>query len=303
MADDHDSPWKEALRIYFKDFAALLFPEIHDQIDWSVPPVFLDHELQQVTHDSKTGRRYADKLARVKTCEGHELWVLMHIEIQGYIDSEFAERVYLINSRLYDRYRVDTVSAVVLTDTSASFYPERFARGLWGCELEFRFPTRKLSEWEDRWEELSNSRNPFALVVMAQLRARTAKEGEERKEWKKRLIRSMYEHGFSREDILELFRLIDWFLQLPHDLEQAFLQEHYQYEESKKMPYITSAERFGIEKGIIRGERTLLYRLLTKKFGPLDAATAEMLESATEADIVRWSENILDATTLAEVFA
>lgn len=69
------------------------------------------------------------------------------------------------------------------------------------------------------------------------------------------------------------------------------------------MPYITSAERFGIEKGIIRGERTLLYRQLTKKFGPLDAATAETLESATEADIVRWSENILDATTLAEVFA
>jgi len=72
------------------------------------------------------------------------------------------------------------------------------------------------------------------------------------------------------------------------------------------MPYITSAERFGIEKGIdlgiIRGERTILYRLLTKKFGPLDAATAEKLESATEADIVRWSENILDATTLAEVF-
>lgn len=65
------------------------------------------------------------------------------------------------------------------------------------------------------------------------------------------------------------------------------------------MPYITSAERFGI----IRGERTLLYRILTKKFGPLDAATAEMLEFATEADIVRWSEKILDATTLAEVFA
>ena len=299
MSDDHDSPWKEALRVYFKDFVALLFLEIHDQIDWSVPPVFLDHELQQVTYDRETGRRSADKLVKVKTSQGHELWVLMHIEIQGYVDSEFAERVYLINSRLYDRYRIDTVSAVVLTDNSPTFYPERFSRGFWGCQLEFRFPIQKLSEWEARWDELSNSRNPFALVVMAQLRARTAKGGVERKEWKTRLIRSMYEHGFSRPDILELFRLIDWFLQLPHDLEQAFLREHYEYEESKKMPYITSAERFGI----IRGERTLLYRQLTKKFGPLDAATAEMLESATEADIVRWSENILDATTIAEVFA
>jgi hypothetical protein len=55
MADDHDSPWKEALRVYFKDFLALLFPEIHAQIDWSIQPEFLDHELQQVTHDSKPG--------------------------------------------------------------------------------------------------------------------------------------------------------------------------------------------------------------------------------------------------------
>jgi hypothetical protein len=73
------------------------------------------------------------------------------------------------------------------------------------------------------------------------------------------------------------------------------------------MPYVTSAERFGIEKGIdigiVRGERAVLYRQLTKKFGQLDAATIEKLDTATESDIVRWSENILDAITLAAVFA
>lgn len=39
------------------------------------------------------------------------------------------------------------------------------------------------------------------------------------------------------------------------------------------------------------------------KFGLPVATTVEKLDAAMESDIVRGSENILDATTLAEVFA
>ena len=37
LRDDYDSPWKEALDDYFKDFLELLFPMVHDGFDWSVP--------------------------------------------------------------------------------------------------------------------------------------------------------------------------------------------------------------------------------------------------------------------------
>ncbi len=33
MSTDFDSPWKEALDFYFEAFLALLFPEVHSQID------------------------------------------------------------------------------------------------------------------------------------------------------------------------------------------------------------------------------------------------------------------------------
>jgi hypothetical protein len=33
MADDYDSPWKEALDFYFEPFLALLFPQTSAQID------------------------------------------------------------------------------------------------------------------------------------------------------------------------------------------------------------------------------------------------------------------------------
>jgi len=39
-------------------------------------------------------------------------------------------------------------------------------------------------------------------------------------------------------------------MSLPAELEQEFQQELNQYEEEKRMPYITSVERMGMEKGM-----------------------------------------------------
>lgn len=60
----------------------------------------------------------------------------------------------------------------------------------------------------------------------------------------------LYEQGYQREDIINLFKFIDWLMSLPTELEQEFQQELNQYEEEKRMPYITSVERMGMEKGM-----------------------------------------------------
>ena len=59
----------------------------------------------------------------------------------------------------------------------------------------------------------------------------------------------------------------------------------------------------GLEQGIEQGERSLLYRQLTRRFGPLDQITETRLQQATSDDLERWADNILDADTLDEVFA
>ncbi|HWK53944.1 MAG TPA: hypothetical protein VNR18_06225 [Hyphomicrobiales bacterium] len=65
IREDQDSPWKEALAVFFESFLQLLYPAIHRAIDWSHRATFLDKELQKLTPDGSTGRRYADKLAQV----------------------------------------------------------------------------------------------------------------------------------------------------------------------------------------------------------------------------------------------
>ena len=319
--DDYDSPWKEALDRYFPEFLALLYPKIHAEIDWTHPPVFLDKELQQVVRDAELGRRYADKLAKVYTRDGVETWVLIHVEVQGEPEARFAERMYVYHYRLFDRYQVDIVSLAVLADARPSFRPATYHRSRWGCELTFRFPTQKLLDWHARWGELEASPNPFALVVMAHLKAQECQDGPTRKGWKLRLVRLLYQRGYTREQVLELFRILDWILHLPEALEREFMHELIAFEEQAKMPYVTSIERLGREEGHKegheeghkegheegykegrqQGEALVLLRQIELKFGPPSEAVRGQINAADADTLLRWSERILTARSLDEV--
>lgn len=57
-----------------------------------------------------------------------------------------------------------------------------------------------------------------------------------------------------------------------------------------------------LNEGRQEGELNVLLRLLTRRFGPLDAATEQRLQRASSDELERWADNILDAQTLDEVF-
>ncbi|AHK80101.1 hypothetical protein M911_14175 [Ectothiorhodospira haloalkaliphila] len=307
---DHDSPWKDALESYFEEFVRLLFPAIHEEVDWSRGYSAMDKELQQITADASSGRRHADKLIKVYARDGGETWVLVHVEVQGEPEDGFAQRMYTYQYRLRDRYGVDVVSLAVLADTSPGFRPERFRYARWGCELSFAFPMTKLIDWEARWADLEFSENVFALVVMAQIKAKRLDDGEERQRAKVGLIRLLYERGYSRAEIQRLFHIIDWMIQLPRGLERGFLEVVYAIEEEKRMPYINTAERLGMEKGLEQGmEKGLeqghhlgvadtLRKQIALKFGELPTWADERLSQASDEQLDEWVVKILSAESL-----
>jgi hypothetical protein len=255
-ATDFDSPWKEILERYFESFLAFLFPIAHAEIDWSRGYIFLDKELQQVTRDAELGRRIADKLIQVWLPDGLETWVLIHLEIQSQEESDFAERMFVYHYRLFDRYKRRIVSLAVLGDENATWRPEIFGYDLWGCELHFRFPIVKLLDYQTKWVELEASRNPFATVVMAHLSAHeTRHDIQRRAQAKWTLTRRLYDLGYNRERIIDLFLFIDWLIQLPRELEDRFLELIQQFEEEQHMTYISSVERIGIRKGLEQGRQ------------------------------------------------
>tara|TARA_R110001606_G_scaffold259369_1_gene407107 strand:- start:265 stop:1227 length:963 start_codon:yes stop_codon:yes gene_type:complete len=303
---DHDSPWKMALEGYFQEFLDLLFPAIHEQVDWAKGFSFLDKELQQITADANSGRRYADKLIKVYAQDGSETWVLIHVEVQGEPEEAFAERMYTYQYRLRDRYGVDVVSLAVLADTRDSFRPSTFCYQRWGCELTFTFPTAKLINWEASWTELEASDNVFALVVMAQIYAKRLKDGATRKDVKIALIRLLYERGYSREQIVRLFNIIDWMLQLPRALESEFVQAVYAIQEEKHMPYVNTVERFerekerqeGRQEGRHEGVEGTLRKQIALKFGEMPDWADRRLALASDAQLDEWVVQILTADSL-----
>lgn len=316
---DYDSPWKEILEQYFPEFMAFFFPKAHAEVDWTQGYEFLDKELQQVVRDAELGRRFADKLVKLWRQNGQEAWVLVHIEVQGQYEADFAQRMYVYNYRLFDRYNRSVASFAVLADQRPNWRPQQFGYQLWGCSVEFNFPIVKLLDYQEQWQTLESSQNPFSIVVMAHLKAQaTRQDPQERQSWKLTLTRQLYQRGYRREDVINLFRFIDWVIQLPEGLELEFWQRVQQYEEETRMPYITSVERFGIQKGRQEGRQegrkegrqeeaaALILRQLNRRFGSLNAeletqirvlplpqleALAEaLLDFAEQGDLAAWLE-------------
>jgi hypothetical protein len=126
--------------------------------------------------------------------------------------------------------------------------------------------------------------SPFAAVVMTHLKAQeTQRDDEGRKRWKLELARGLYDRGFARQDVVNLFRFIDWVMLLPENLDKEFWREIGEHEENKKMPYVTSVERIGIKKGI----RESVIDNLEVRFEVVPQSIAEAIEEIEDVSILK----------------
>ncbi len=157
-------------------------------------------------------------------------------------------------SRICQRYHRPVVSLAILADEHPSWKPVLFQQAIWGCEVQLRFPVCKLLDLARAERRLLQNPNPFAIVVLAQIKALQTKGllGQ-RRVWKTTLARLGYERNYPKRTILDLFAFVDWIIVLPKKLEREFDREHSQYEDTKNMKYVTGIERRGIEKGLEQG--------------------------------------------------
>jgi hypothetical protein len=267
---DFDSPWKEALDVYFRAFLAFFFPSINDDIDWSRGFESLDTELQQIAPRAAHGRRFVDKLVKVWRTNGREVWVLIHVEVQTQRDRAFSRRMYVYHYRIFDRYNRRVASLAVLADDNPTWRPGAYRDELWGCSIRLSFPAVKLLDYADRVAALEADSNPFAKVVLAHLKAlETRRDPAGRRAWKFRLVRGLYEHDFPPEDLWQLWHLIDRLMRLPPPLEEALWQEVKEY-----------AEVLGIKKGMLRG----IESVLRIKFGEQGIGLLPLIAALDDAD-------------------
>lgn len=331
MDDDYDTPWKEVVTHHFPEFMAFYFPQAHAAIDWSRPHDFLDQEFAALSRDAELGRRVLDKLVRIHLHSGAEQWVLVHLEVQGQYDRDFAERIFVYNYRVYDRYRRPVASLALLTDAGARWRPSAFSYRLLGCEMRIDFPVVKLHDYAGDIDHLLTLDNPFALVTVAHLLTQKTKGNAHRRRIAKwRLTKLLYQRNWERERIINLYRVIDWIMFLPKELDVRLHQGILLFERRMTMTYMSSIERIGMEigmkkgmeqgmeqgmaqgmargmvQGVAQGRREGLSEalafMLAQRFGELDFAVNDRLAAADAKQLTAWTKNVLSAATLSEVF-
>ncbi len=296
---DYDSPWKDALHLYLQPSLSFFFPAIHDDIAWNRGYEALDKEFQQIVRRAKVGKGLADKLFKVWLRDGKECWLLIHVEVQGTYDKDFPERMFRYNVGAYSVYNQHVVSLAVLCDDNPDWRPKLFSYGRWGCRTGIDFLAAKLLDHAQDLEALERNDNPFAALVLAHLQAlATRGDPQSRRTWKLRVVKGLYERNWTEEDIRQLFRLIDWIMDLPEDLEEQFREDIRQFEGEKKMSFITSFERKGFVEGLWEG----IEFGLDLKFGQAGRKLLPAVRTVKDVKVLRTLKRaIKKAKTLDEV--
>ena len=292
LSANYDTPWKEALQQYFEPFLSFCFPAVHALIDWSQSPESLDKELEQIVRQADSGERIADKLFKVWLQDGKSTWVLVHVEVQSQSDDDFAKRMYQYNYRAFDLYEQRVISLAVLGDKQATWRPGNYGYALGGCEVNFKFPIVKLLDYQAQWQDLEKSTNPFAIMIMAHLTTMmTQGKPPMRQQGKWDVVRKLLEKGYDQEDIRKLFRLVDWMMTLPQELQQNFEEQLKRYQEERRMPVLSHMEhramQEGIEQGTLQTIRESVLEVLTIRFKVIPLELIEAINQIQDSLVLK----------------
>lgn len=316
----YDAPWKTALTHAFPSFVAFYFPDLHPLVDWSRRPRFRDKELAQIGFGDVPGGMVADKLVEVCLRDSGQ-WILVHVEVQAQYDANLPRRIFDYNFRIFREYGQEVASLVLLADEDPSWRPHAFHVEAVGTDMGIAFSTAKLLDLDE--DTLLASDNPFALVSLAHLRSqRERRDAESLFAAKWQLTRLLYERAWSKERIIAMFKVINWMMALPEPQQTRYWHAVIKLEKERKMELITPLEQsfmdkgwqkglqHGLEKGLEKGREEgcregaaeLLARMLTQRFGPLPKTVHKRLGKASMEQLEAWSDALLEAQSLKQVF-
>ncbi|WP_035727702.1 Rpn family recombination-promoting nuclease/putative transposase, partial [Eisenibacter elegans] len=210
---EKDTLWKGIIEELFEDFMHYFFPEWAAQhIDFSRAPEFLDKELSELIADNNSNKRYADKLVKVHSKEGKEHRILIHIEVQGYKDEDFAERMFTYFYRIRDRYQQNILAFALFTDDKPDFAPNEYRYEYHTTRNIYQFDTFKLLNKSDA--ELNIPNNLFSVVMLTAKKALEKQHLQDAAQlrWKRDLVMELQTAKYSTQKIRQLLNFIRFYV-------------------------------------------------------------------------------------------
>lgn len=277
---DKDGLWKRIITDLFEPFVLFFAPDLYEQLDWSKEPNSLEQEFHRAV-PKKKGTKYTDKLMKVYLKDGNEQWILAHIEVQGYKDDHFSERMFQYFYRIFDKFNQKIYAIALLADPDHFFKPTIYEYHFHGTDLTYSYNTYKLLEQDE--EELLQSDNPFAYAVLAGIyMLKSRKNASKRYQFKRRLLELLLQdpQKRSQEYIQPLLYFIDYLLEVPEEMtrelqeeigpmigKEASYMERAMYPDPPTLkPFIDEWRQEGKAEGIAEGTKKIAMSMLKKGY-------------------------------------
>ncbi|MCJ7842431.1 hypothetical protein MUB24_16305 [Lederbergia sp. NSJ-179] len=285
---DNDGLWKKVITDLFEPFVLFFSPDLYEKLDWSKKPDSLEQEFHRAI-PKKKGTKYTDKLMKVHLKNGKEQWLLVHVEVQGYKDEDFPERMFQYFYRIFDKYDRKIYAIALLADPDHSFKPTIYKYHFHGTDLTYSYNTYKLLEQDE--EELLQSDNPFAHAVLAGIyMLKTRNNASKRYQFKRRLLEFLLQdpRKNSQEYIQSLFHFIDYLLEVPEEMTrelqkdiEPMIEKEASYMDKTMYPDPPTLKPF-IDKWRKEGKKEIAVAMLKKGF-----SSKEIIEltSLTEKEL------------------
>lgn len=258
-----DKLWKGIFEDFFPEAIAFFFPDFVNLIDWSRGFEMLDKEQKQIFPESEESHRRVDILTKVWLLDGSEQWILIHIEVQGYHDDNFAQRMFIYFYRLTDRYNVPVSALALLTDPDKKWKPNRYLAQSMNTTLLYEFPLFKLADFTD--EDFKDSDNPWAWVMKTALAGIKSNWNDEiLLKMKIQLYREFRERGYSIKKVRAFLQFLKYYARFAkREFFSKFDNEIQSVDQKKDSPMgiielvkqhiVEEARLEGLEKGMEQG--------------------------------------------------
>lgn len=221
-----DLLWKGIIEDLFSYFVWYFLPDLaKNEMDFSKGFEFLDKELASLLPESERKKRYADKLVKFYTKSGEPIYMLLHIEVQGYDDLKFAERMFEYYYRIRERWQTKVCAFVIYTNENPQFQPTEFAEDCYGTSISYKFPTFVLFDKSEQALEVAD--NPFSLVMKVAQKAlqKALLVDSEQLIWKTALVRELFAKGYEAAVIRNILNFVRYYVRFKAKAERHKIEQ------------------------------------------------------------------------------
>ena len=241
---DHDRLFKELLQTFWGEFVELFFPQVYQAIDLK----HIKFLQQEVFTDVTRGDKHRVDILVETRLKGEPGIILVHVENQASVQTEFAERMFIYFSRLYQEHRCRILPIAVFSYPEKRDEPDNFKLELpFLSVLNFHFLTLELKK--QPWRNYIRGSNPVAAALLSQM----GYQEKERVQVKLEFLRMLVRMELDPARMTLLTGFFETYLRL-NEVEERKLEEamgKIDEKEARKMIEITTSWE---EKGRVKGK-------------------------------------------------